>query len=386
MPLPEGPKRYGNNEGAGEEAPSVALLPVAVPTLLLLCSEGADLDNVCSHVLSSGIRPVHVPKIELAPPTESAPRHCFIELGLPGASAYLRAIAQSTERLYPVALLSSPDEAVEAYRLGAIATLTRPLIPEQVVAMLEGQRERLLLQQHSEVVVEHDRRLSTTNAFEGLLRALGQDVRNPLATALANVEFLNEVRDSRASPFTEEEYKAVVQDTLDSLQVIRQIIENVSGFMPKEPPVLNRLHLWSVAQRVIDEQSTDSKRVTLLGDPEVRGWGDETTLFDVTTTLVRRALDRRSSSDTMKVSIHVYAHDTEARLTVHDYSPPSSDPPAGDPFHPGLTLGRPGQSGLLLAAARHAIVRMGGALSYVPRTKAGCAFRVRLRLAQPTET
>jgi C4-dicarboxylate-specific signal transduction histidine kinase len=163
-------------------------------------------------------------------------------------------------------------------------------------------------------------------------------------------------------------------------------MENVSGFVPKEPPLLNRIRLWSVAQRVIDELASGTAKVSLLGDPEVRGWGDESTLFDVTTILVRRSLERRSSSTVAKVTLHVYAHDTEARLTVHDYSSPSSEPPAGDPFHPGLTLGRPGQSGLLLAAARHAVVRMGGALSYVPRTKAGCAFRVRLRIAQPTET
>jgi C4-dicarboxylate-specific signal transduction histidine kinase len=193
------------------------------------------------------------------------------------------------------------------------------------------------------------------------------------------------MRDGLGLPITDEDRNAVVQDTLASLQKIRLIIENVSGFMPKEPPLLNRFRLWSVAQRVIDELSTSPEQISLQGDPDVRGWGDETTLFDVTTTLVRRSLERRGSSANSKVSIHVYAHDTEARLTVHDFSPPSSDPPAGDPFHPGLTLGKPGQSGLMLAAARHAVVRMGGTLSYVPRTKAGYAFRVRLRLAQPND-
>jgi signal transduction histidine kinase len=295
------------------------------------------------------------------------------------------ALTRSLESLFTMALVASEEEAIEAFHRGAITTITRPLDPELVAAILVSQRNRRLVQQRSEVVVEHDRRLSTTNAFEGLLRALGQDVRNPLAAALANVEFLNEVRDTRGSPITSEELGAVVQDTLVSLQQIRQIIENISGFIPKEPPELHRIRLWSVAQRVIDELSTGPDTLTLRGDPDVRGWGDETTLYEVTSTLVRRALERNPSSGLTKIGLHVYAHDTEARLTVHDYSPPSSDPPPGDPFRPGLTLGRPGQSGLILSAARHAVVRMGGNLSYVPRTKAGYAFRVRLRLAQPAE-
>jgi K+-sensing histidine kinase KdpD len=308
-----------------------------------------------------------------------------LDLSLPGAISYFQAIIKSKETIFVTAIVHTRAQALDAYRWGAVATVERPLDPEMIGAILAGQRERILVQQHSEVVVEHDKRVSTTNAFEGFLRALGQDVRNPLATALANVEFLNEMRDGLGLPITDEDRNAVVQDTLASLQKIRLIIENVNGLMPKEPPLLNRLRLWSIAQRVIDEMSTSPEQISLQGDPDVRGWGDETTLFDVTTTLVRRSLDRRGSSATSKVAIHVYAHDTEARLTVHDFSPPSSDPPAGDPFHPGLTLGKPGQSGLMLAAARHAVVRMGGTLSYVPRTKAGCAFRVRLRLAQPNE-
>jgi C4-dicarboxylate-specific signal transduction histidine kinase len=147
---------------------------------------------------------------------------------------------------------------------------------------------------------------------------------------------------------------------------------------------LNRIRLWAVAQRVLDQLPTGASQVTLVGDPDVRGFGDESTLFEITGTLVRRALAHITQHAGTTITIHVYAHDTEARLTVHDPSANTSEPPLGDPFSPGLTLGRPGQSGLLLTAVRHAVVRMGGTLSYVPRTRAGHAFRVRLRLAQPT--
>jgi K+-sensing histidine kinase KdpD len=383
MRPPDEPKLDGNHEV--EEAPSQALLPVAIPTLLLLCAPGPDLDAVCSAVLTSGVRPVHVPRVDLAPPAENAPAHCFIDLGLPGAVEYLKVLAKSPGQLLPVAVIASAADEAKAYRLGAVTTVRRPLSPELVLAIVSSQRQRIVAQRHSDVVVEHDRRITTANAFEELLSALGQDLRNPLATALANVEFLSELREGLGSPMTDEETKAVVEDTLSSLQRIRAAIENVIGFVPQKPPTLEKVRLWQVAQRVLDGLNLAPGLATLQGDPEVRGWCDEAALLDVTRTLVLRTLERRPADSVAKLTIHVYAHDTEARLTVHDYSQTMNEPLTGDPFHPGLTLGKPGQSGLLFAAARHAVVRMGGTLSYIPKTKAGCAFRVRLRIVQPTE-
>jgi hypothetical protein len=156
MSTPEEPKLYGNQEGTAEEAPSQALLPVAVPTLLLLCAAGPDLDAVCAIVIRSGVRPVHVPRVELAPPAENAPRHCFIDLDLPGASAYLQALAKSPDT-FPVAIVSPHGDAAKAFRLGAIATLQRPLLPELVEAIITGQRQRILQRKHSS---------STTGAFQ----------------------------------------------------------------------------------------------------------------------------------------------------------------------------------------------------------------------------
>lgn len=386
MSQPVEPRQYGSDGTAVDEAPSQALVPVAIPTLLLFCTLGSEQDEICSQVLKAGLRPVHIPKRDLLPPPAVAPQYCLIELSLPGAQEYLAAIATSNPKCLPIAVISkdAPEELL-GYQLGAVATLTRPLEPGLVFAILSAQRKRAAMLEQSEVIVEHDRRVVSANAFDGLLRALGQDVRNPLAAALANVEFLSDHLKTQPSPVTGEEQEAIVEDTLSSLQQIRNVLEQVSALIPREPPELKRLHLWSVAQRVIDELPSSTAQVTLVGDSEVRGWGDEGHLVEVATTLVRRALERGSTDGTAKVSIHIYSHDSEARLTVRDPSPPSSERPQRDPFHPGLTLPKPGQSGLLLTAARHAIARMGGALQYVPRTKSGYAFRIRLRIARPDE-
>jgi K+-sensing histidine kinase KdpD len=341
------------------------------------------LDAVCSNILACGIRPVHVPRIELCPPADVAPPHVFIEMNLTGAPSYLEAVAKRADLVFPVAILSRGEDPTEAYRCGALSTIHRPLLPGLCVDIALGQRRRLVAQQHSEVVVGHDQRVSTTNAFEGLLRAVGQDVRTPLATSLANVEYLHELLGDRDSPLSRDEQTAVLGDTLAALQQIRAVLENVSALVPKDPPELNRIRLWAVAQRVIDELPTTRSKVTLMGDAEVRGFGDEATLFEVVRTLVRRAVERHAATNPGDITLHVYAHDTEARLTVRDLAAPSSEPPHGDPFNPGLTLGKAGQSGLLLTAARHAIVRMGGSLTYVAHSQVGSAFRVRLRIARP---
>jgi K+-sensing histidine kinase KdpD len=381
MTMSEEPKFCGSSATSADEAPSQALLPIAVPTLLLVCASGPELDAVCSSFLACGIRPVHVPRVELCPPPEVAPPHVFVELGLPGAKSYLEAIAHRSDLVFPVAILSRDEDPTVAHRCGALSTLERPLLPNLCVDIVLGQRRRLLAHQHSEVIVGHDQRVSTTNAFEGLLRAVGQDVRTPLATALANVEYLHELLRSEDSPLSPDEHEAVLGDTLAALQQIRAVLENVNALVPKDPPELNRIRLWAVAQRVIDELPATRNRVTLVGDAEVRGFGDEATLFEVVRTLLRRALERHAGQTQGDVTLHVYAHDTEARLTVRDHAASLSEPPHGDPFSPGLTLGKPGQSGLLLTAARHAIVRMGGSLTYVGRSQSGSAFRVRLRIA-----
>jgi C4-dicarboxylate-specific signal transduction histidine kinase len=202
---------------------------------------------------------------------------------------------------------------------------------------------------------------------------------------LANIEYLAEVASGQDSPMTAEEHGALLADTLDAMQRLRTTLEGMSEPILRDPLVLEEVRLWTVAQRVVDALPSGARLVELKGTLAVRGWGDESKLVEVASMLVRRAIERQAGAPPPLVTIHVYAHGTEACLTIRErpLQAQSLRRTSEDPFTPMRTPTNRGHSGLLLAAARHAVVKMGGTLSFVSQKEAGCAFRLRIPLAQP---
>lgn len=379
-----GPGAFGSTLPPQDEAPSQALLPTADQTVLFICDAGPDLDAICMHLLSTGSRPLLVARVADAPAPSLVPRHCFVDWSLEGAPAFISELGRSPSELWPVAIVESARESALAYASGAIATVSKPMRLDEVSSCFQGLLVRRERQRTQTALLEHDQRVSAATAFDGMLRTLGQELRNPLATALANVEYLTEVDQSAISPLSEEEHLAILTDTLDAMQQLRSTLEGMSVFMPHEPARLEPVRLWHVAQRVLDDLPNGVHLVELSGDTQVRGWCDESALVQVLSTLVKRAIQRQLGAPGPQATLHVYTHDTEARLTVRELSPsePSGKKPE-DPFQPLRPRSETAHGGLQLAAARHAVVKMGGALNYFRQTRAGCAFRVRLRLAQP---
>lgn len=367
-----------------EEPLSQAMLPVADQAVLLVCSPGVDLETASSALLAIGLRPRVVSSVEHAPLAAAAPDLCFVEWSLPRAQDYIAELSSDPHRLLPIAITTSSDESAAAFNHGATAVLRRPLSADELVGCLQGMRKRRDRLRTLEATAEHDQRASAATAFEAVLRTLGQELRTPLATALANVEYLVEVAHAAVSPLSDEEQLAVTTDTLEAMQRLRSTLEGMSVLVLRDNPVLDQVRLWNVAQRVLDDLPSGTPLVELQGDRSVRGWGDESTLVEVTSILVRRAISRRTDHGGPKIALHVYAHDTEARLTVREWNAPGNRRrTTDDPFAAGRSTRNGGQAGLQLAAARHAVVKLGGMLSYVTQKETGCAFRVRLRLAQP---
>jgi signal transduction histidine kinase len=380
----EDPTERGSTLVPTEEPVSQAMLPVADRAVLFVCRDGADLDAVGTAMLALGLRPKMIPTIEQAPLATAAPDHCFVDWSVPGAPEYVAELGKPPHDLLPVAIVGSKTESASAFAKGAVATLCRPLSPDEVLGCLQGMRERRERRRNNDAIVEHDLRASAATAFEAVLRSLGQELRNPLATALANVEYLVEVAAEAVSPLSDEEQLAVTTDTLEAMQRLRSTLEGMSVLALKDNPVVEPVRLWNVAQRVIDELPSGTPLVELQGDRSIRGWGDESTLVEVTSVLVKRAITRRIDPQGPRITLHVYAHDTEARLTVREWqSSGSRRRTTDDPFAAGRSTRSGGQAGLELASARHAVVKLGGMLSYVSQKESGCAFRLRLRLAQP---
>jgi signal transduction histidine kinase len=383
MAVRENPTLFGSTLPP-DEAPSQALLPVADRAVLFLCSPGPDLDHVCHELLDMGMRPKVAQNIAEAPNVSDAPHHCFVDWSLQGAAGYIVELSKSSRDLYPVALVDCARSSAEAFASGAVATASRPILSDELLSCVRGQCLRRERRRASDAVLGHDQRVSAATAFEAMLRTLGHELRSPLATALANVEYLVDVAQSAVSPMSNQEQFALVTDSLEALQRLRASLEGMSALTPNDPQVTEQVRLWRVAQRVVDELPNGTPLVELQGDHLVRGWGDEAKLVQASSFLVKRALERHPDAEGPRITLHVYAHNAEARLTVRERIP--NPPSERDPFTPAPNPPSGGQGGLQLAAVRHAIVKMGGILSYVSQKDGGSAFRIRLRLAQSEMT
>lgn len=373
------PARFDPTQGAPDEAPSQALLPCLDRTILFVCRISAEIENVCAKLLEHGLRPSVVQSVDQAPRSSLAPYHCFIDWSLPGAPDYLGTLTAQSNEIWPVALVQDDAESARAYLCGALSTVRQPLCVEEVLACLQGHRARRARRVVDDAVLIHDQRITAADAFESMIRTLGHELRTPLATALANLEYVVEGSGTDTDP----EQHAVLSDTLEAMQCLRGTLDGMTALLPQDPPVLEQVRLWRVAQRVLDALPNGAQWVELRGEPGIRGWGDEAILVSLVSILVRRTLNRNSKIDHPTVSLHVYAHDKEARITVRERTEVGEDSPDEDPFV-GISPGKSAlHEGLQLASARHAVVKMGGLLNYIARGKTGSAFRVRLRLAQP---
>lgn len=369
--------------GNREEAPSQALMPLSDQAVLFVCLPYPEVETVCSNLLEQGIRPNLVQSVERAPAASNAPRHCLLDWSLPGIQGYLSALDGQADEMWPIVMVDNDAEAAEAYASGAVATIHKPLRPLEVLACLRVHRSRRARRVVSDASLVHAQRITAADTFESMLRTLGQELRNPLATALANVEYLVEQERTAPAPLLDPDQSALLTDTLAAMQSLRSTLEGMTLLLPRDPPVLEQVRLWRVAQRVVDTLPRGTQLVELRGEPGIRGWGHESTLADLISLLVRRALRRHPKSETPPVSMHVYAHDTEARITVRERPLPElHEQLAADPFGIPTPGGGAAQGSLQLLAARHAVVKMGGLLNYVVHDTLGYAFRVRLRRAQ----
>lgn len=373
------PALFDPTHGSPDEAPSQALLPSPDSTVLFVCRSSTSLEEICAELLKHELRPSVIQSVERAPQVPLAPHHCFIDWSLAGAPDYLSALVAQSSDIWPVALVHDEAESILAYASGAVSTIRRPLHADEVLACLRGHRARHARRVIDDAVLIHDQRVTAADAFETMIRSLGQELRTPLATALANLEYL--VEQGGSDP----EQGTALFDTLEAMQALRATLDGMAVLLPHEPPVLEQVRLWRVAQRVLDALPSGAQWVELRGEPGIRGWGDETILFNLVSLLVRRALNRRPKVEHPPVSLHVYAHDTEARITVRERPEPGAESASSNHAQfAQVTTGQAAlQDGLQLASARHAVVKMGGLLNYTAHGNTGCAFRVRLRLAQP---
>ncbi len=366
---------------ADEEEASSATLPVADTSVLLVCSPGPDVARVRDAVLANNLRFIHAASLERLGEEARGFRHIFLEFGLSGAVNFLRTLGGEEDGVFPVALLARGERPGTALAAGASATLERPLDASDLLLCVNRNRIRLEQLRGWQEMVDRDRHQVATSSVEGVLAALGHEIRNPLAAAMADVEYLLE-SETTQTELAPSERQGILKDTFDSLQRVRSTLESLASLVRREVPEPRKLVLWHIVQQVLDSlPQTQGVAIRLEGDPTVRGICDEELLTQVASTLIRRAVDVARENAEPSVRVRIYSSETEARISIRDNGsalPPGMQAHLFEPTHAGQV----GSSGLLLAMAHHAVVRMAGALTYAARTTGGSVFRVRLRLAR----
>lgn len=368
------------------DAPSSAALPVAYTKVLFITPNYIELKRVFEALHSNNLRPVHLESLSAHPVQAGTFRHVFIDLSLPGALQWLKALAPNTEEVFAIALIQHGEREGSALAAGASATLQLPIEAADVLLCIERNRARIERSRSLEELMDRDRRRIATTSVEGVLTTLCQELRNPLAAALANVEYLRETDHRAVASVSSEEKRNILEDTLEALQRVRGTLESLATLVKREISEPRRVVFWQVAQSVVDELGCDVTAVSLTGEPTVRGWADEDLLRQVVSTLARRALSSvDSNSRGPQVHLRVYATETEARISVRDDGPALSAEVIKSLFEPAYAMSGKGSAELLLAVTHHAVVRMGGVLDYAQRNSPGGVFRIRLRLVRPNE-
>jgi signal transduction histidine kinase len=374
VPKPLRPASLLPPEFATDEVDS-GVFQLSDQSVLLLLQAGPDVAPLARTLEAEGFPVVPIDDVATAEATGVVPRLAVLDGAARGALDFLGRINAHGTTIYAVVALAPGERESAAIAAGAQLTLQRPLSPHDVLACLRRFRTQQDLAMHSRDVFDREHPSVPPPMIEGVLATIGHEIRNPLAAALANVECL---RESESLALSEEERKNTIDDTVIALRRIQDVMTAVSSLVKGAPPVLEKVPLWSVAERGVSAVRTRDTRIELAGEHELCGWGNAALLEQVVANLVQNALDATEGQERRHVLVRVYAAGGEARISVRDNGPGVPAALRQRIFEPFFTTKGERGTGLGLVLVRHAVSRMGGTLSLGPSER-GAVFRIRLR-------
>ncbi len=358
----------------GDEVDS-GVFQLSDSSVLLLLEPGPDVTPLIRAIEADGFTVVPISDAAAAESSGYVPRLALLDAGAPGALDFLRRINAHGTTLQAIVAIARGESESEALAAGAQLTLQRPLAAGDVTACLQRFRAQQEVMTRSRDVFDNDRPSVPPPLIESVLATIGHEIRNPLAAALANVECL---REGAMVPLSDEDRRATVDDTVIALRRIQDVMTAVSSLVKGAPPVLEKVHLWSVAERAVASVRPHDTRIEIAGEQTIRGWGNAALLEQVVANLVQNALDATTGQEKRHVLVRVYAASGEARISVRDNGPGVPAALRQRIFEPFFTTKGERGTGLGLVLVRHAVSRMGGTLSLGP-SEHGAVFRIRLR-------
>jgi signal transduction histidine kinase len=374
LPKPFRPASLHPHDFVGDEADS-GVFQLSDSSVLLLMEPGPDVAPLVHAIEADGFTVVPISDAAAAESSGYVPRLAVLDAASPGALDFLRRINAHGTTLQAIVAIAPGARESGALSAGAQLTLQRPLVSADVVNCLQrfrAQQEQVI---RSRDVFDRERPSVPPPLIEGVLATIGHEIRNPLAAALANVECL---REGSLTPLSDEERKNTIDDTVIALRRIQDVMTAVSSLVKGAPPVLEKVDLWSVAERAVAAVRPHDARIEIAGETTTRGWGNAALLEQVVANLVQNALDATLGQDKRHVLVRVYAASGEARVSVRDNGPGVPAALRQRIFEPFFTTKGERGTGLGLVLVRHAVSRMGGTITLGPSER-GAVFRVRLR-------
>ncbi|HWZ90609.1 MAG TPA: ATP-binding protein [Polyangiaceae bacterium] len=346
--------------------------------VLIFATDGLELQPSARALEEEGFTIVRAASAETVAELAFLPHFGVVEAALPGALDWLRRINLPEPTMQVLVLLGPGESEDAALAAGATLTLRHPFDDQTLLLCLRRFRAHDELVRQNRHVFDQEHGSVPAPVLESVLATIGHEISNPLAAALASVECL---RDSdSASSLSAEERAGAVEDTALALRRIQDVMSAVTSLVRGTPPSLERVSLWSAAERAVDALRSDDVRTELAGDRAVHGWASTPLLEQVVINLVKNAIDATRDQDRPQILVRVYRAGLEARISVRDNGPGVPSALRQRIFAPFFSTKGERGTGLGLVLVHHAVERMGGTVS-LGAGGAGAVFRVRLRAA-----
>jgi signal transduction histidine kinase len=344
--------------------------------LLVVASSPGELRPALSALESAGFSVIFLSDPRQVEDLSFLPRFALIETALPGALDLLSRINVPEPVMQALALLGPLEAEGPALSAGAALTLRGPFDSVTLLLCLQRFRAQDQMLRQPRRVFEPAPSTAPTTILESVFATIGHELQNPLAAALANVEWLREPELARR--LGEDERVAAADDAGIALRRIRDVMSAVTTLVRGTAPTLSRLSLWECAERAVGALRSPRVRIELAGDEAVYGFANAALLEQVIVNLLQNAIDATFAAPNPQILVRVYRAASEARISIRDNGPGVPAELRQRIFEPFFSTKGERGTGLGLVLVHHAALRMRGAVTLGP-TRIGAVFRVRLR-------
>jgi two-component system, sensor histidine kinase and response regulator len=320
----------------------------------------------------------------LALAAASTPDLLLLDMMMPGMDGFallekLRELPQLQRA--PVVFLTAAqdrDLLLRAFRAGAVDYVTKPFMPEELLARVDA---------HVGLKLTRDRLERVARERQELVNLVAHDLKNPLSSVLFASDMLLQ---EACKPERIPRYLQVIQDsTRDALGYIRRYLETQerraaqgNGHEPGARASLDGVVRWLLDRYELQAEGRGMQLHTCRPDRDVLVGMDEQVLRQVAENLVTNAI--KYASEGGVVELHVRAGGQGFwQLQVADRGPGIPARLQRELFKPftRLTEEDPAagmSSGLGLSLARQIVEDAGGNLSYQDREGGGACFIIEL--------